>query len=171
MKWMPMLALSLLIVGCGGDQENLKAWMDEQAKGMKGFVKPLPELKQFPVVAYSVGAAVEPFSVGRIEPERKGGGGLRPDMDRRKEPLEAYPLESLTMVGILVQNQVMHALIRADKSLYQVKVGNYLGQDFGVITDIGDAEIKLTELVEDTDGDWVRRDRSLLLQEQQGDGK
>lgn len=92
-------------------------------------------------------------------------------MDRRKEPLEAYPLESLTMVGVLVQNQVMHALIRADKSLYQVKVGNYLGQDFGVITDIGDAEIKLTELVEDTDGDWVRRDRSLLLQEQQGDGK
>lgn len=171
MKWRSMLAASVLLVGCSGDQENLKAWMDEQARGMKGFVKPLPELKQFPVVAYSAGSAVEPFSAARIEPERKGGGGLRPDMDRRKEPLEAYPLESLTMVGILVQDKEVHALIRADKSLYRVKVGNYLGQDFGVITDIDEAEIKLTELVEDTDGDWVKRDRSLLLQEQQGDGK
>lgn len=171
MKRFSVLACVLLLGGCAGDQENLKAWMDEQARGMRGSVKPLPPLKEFSAVSYTGAAAVEPFMAARIEPDRKAGGGLRPDRDRRKEPLEAFPLESLTMVGVLIQNTAMHALVRADKSLYQVKVGNYMGQDFGVVTAITDAEVKLSELVEDANGDWVRRDRSLLLQEQQGGRK
>lgn len=90
---------------------------------------------------------------------------MRPNLDRRREPLEAYPLESLKMVGVLMQNKVVHALVQVDKSLYQVKVGNYMGQDFGVVTAISESEVTLRELVEDMNGDWVERTSSLLLQE------
>lgn len=153
------------LVACSSDQENIQAWMDEQAKGMRGTAKPLPEIKPFPTVDYAATAAVEPFTTARIEPEKKGGGGLRPNLDRRREPLEAYPLESLKMVGVLMQNKVVHALVQVDKSLYQVKVGNYMGQDFGVVTAISESEVTLRELVEDMNGDWVERTSSLLLQE------
>lgn len=153
------------LVACSSDQENIQAWMDEQAKGMRGTVKPLPEIKPFPAVEYAAAAASDPFGAARIEPEKKAGGGLRPNLERRKEPLEAYPLESLKMVGVLMQNKVVHALIQADKNIYQVKVGNYMGQDFGVVTAISESEVTLRELVEDVNGDWVERTSSLLLQE------
>ncbi|CAL96263.1 pilus assembly protein PilP [Azoarcus olearius] len=153
------------LAGCSSDQENIQAWMEHEAKDMQPSVKPLPEIKPFPVVDYSAAALVEPFLAARIEPEKKGGGGVRPDMDRRREPLEAFPLESLKMVGLLMQGKVVHALIQADKSLYQVKVGNYMGQDFGVVTSITEAEVTLRELVEDMNGDWVERTSTLQLQE------
>lgn len=168
-----LLVSCLLIGGCADDQENIQAWMSEQAAGMRGTVKPLPEIKPFPVVEYEASLVVEPFRSTRIEPERKtgGGGGLRPDPDRRREPLEAYPLESLRMVGVLSKDKVSQALIQADKSLYRVKVGNYLGQDYGVITAVTDTSVELRELVEDLNGDWVERTSSLRLQERQEAGK
>ncbi|MBR0567963.1 pilus assembly protein PilP [Azoarcus sp. L1K30] len=167
-----LLVSCLLIGGCADDQENIQAWMNEQAAGMRGTVKPLPEIKPFPVVDYEASLVVEPFKPTRIEPERKtGGGGLRPDPDRRREPLEAYPLESLRMVGVLSKDKVTQALIQADKSLYRVKVGNYLGQDYGVITAVTDTSVELRELVEDLNGDWVERTSSLRLQERQEAGK
>lgn len=162
----------LVLAGCAGDeQQDIKAWMDEEAKTMRGTVKPLPEIKPFPVVAYSSAAITEPFKATRIEPDKARGGGAQPDMNRRREPLEAYPLESLKMVGVLRQGKVVQALIRADKNLYQVKVGNYMGQDFGVVTSISDTEVALRELVEDVNGDWVERASTLMLQEQQGGRK
>lgn len=172
MKRVLLLACSLALVGCGDDREDIQSWMAEQAAGMRGVVKPLPEIKPFPVVDYSAAALVEPFRASRIEPERRtGGGGLRPDPDRRREPLEAYPLETLRMVGVLMQGKTSHALIQADKSLYQVKVGNYIGQDYGVVTAITEAAVSLRELVEDVNGDWVERTSSLQLQERQEAGK
>lgn len=162
----------VVLAGCAGDdQQDIKEWMDAESKTMRGAVKPLPEIKPFPVVAYSAAPITEPFKVSRIEPDKARGGGARPDMNRRREPLEAYPLESLRMVGVLRQGKVVEALIRADKNLYQVKVGNYMGQDFGVVTNISDTEVALRELVEDVNGDWVERASTLMLQEQQGGRK
>ena len=167
-----LLVSCLAIGGCADDQENIQAWMSEQAAGMRGSVKPLPEIQPFQVVPYDAAALVEPFRGSRIEPERKGGGGgLRPDPDRRREPLEAYPLETLRMVGVLSQNNVAQALIQVDKSLYRVKAGNYLGQDYGVITEVSESSVQLRELVEDLNGDWVERTSSLQLQERQEAGK
>lgn len=159
------------IVGCSSDQEDIQSWMNDQAKNMRGSVKPLPEIKPFPVVDYSAAAIVEPFAAIRIEPSKKGGSGVRPDLERRREPLEAYPLESLKMVGVLMKGKVVHALIQADNNLYQIKVGNYMGQDFGVVTSISEHEVTLRELVEDVNGDWVERASSLLLQERSEGGR
>ena len=71
------------------------------------------------------------------------------------------------MVGTLSQGKDTYALVRADKTLYRVKKGNYMGQNFGVITSIDDGGIKLKELVQDGTGEWVERASALQLVEVQ----
>jgi len=161
-----ILACAAFLAGCsGGEQGDIQAWMDQQTKGMRGAVRALPEIKPFPVVAYAGSRVDDPFNKGRMEVEKRANTALRPNLDRRKEPLEAYPLESLRMVGVLSQGSNTHALVLADKSLHQVKLGNYMGQNFGVVTAIGDGELMLKEIVEDVQGDWVERISTLTLQE------
>ncbi|THF60213.1 pilus assembly protein PilP [Pseudothauera rhizosphaerae] len=166
----PVLVAALLLGGCASDEENIQAWMAEEAKGMRGTVKPLPEIKPFPIVEYDAESLPSPFSTERLVPEQRtaasSGSGLKPDMDRRKEPLESYPLESLTMVGALLGKQT-EALIRVGGTIHTVRVGNYMGQDFGLVTAVTETEVKLRELVEDVNGEWTERSSSLLLQEQQ----
>ena len=168
-----ILGACVLLAGCaGGSEDDLQTWMNEQAKTMRGAVRALPELKPFPVVAYAGTQGDDPFRSARMEPERRASAGaLRPDMDRRREPLESYPLESMQMVGILMQGRNTHALIKANNALHQVKVGNYMGQNFGVVTQITETEVTLRELVEDVYGDWVERITPLTLQERQEAGK
>lgn len=168
-----ILGACVLLAGCaGGSEDDLQAWMDEQAKTMRGAVRALPELKPFPVVAYAGTQGDDPYRSARMEPERRASAGaLRPDMDRRREPLESYPLESMQMVGILMQGRNTHALIKANNALHQVKVGNYMGQNFGVVTQITENQVTLRELVEDLYGDWVERITPLTLQERQEAGK
>ena len=168
-----ILGACVLLAGCaGGSEDDLQAWMNEQAKTMRGSVRALPELKPFPVVAYAGTQGDDPYRSARMEPERRAAAGaLRPDMDRRREPLESYPLESMQMVGILMQGRNTHALIKANNALHQVKVGNYMGQNFGVVTQITENQVTLRELVEDLYGDWVERITPLTLQERQEAGK
>jgi Tfp pilus assembly protein PilP len=105
----------------------------------------------------------DPFKPRKIEPT-KGGSKLAPDLSRRREPLESYPLESLTMVGTLAKGKTTYALVRTpDKDVYQVTQGNYLGQNFGVVTGITDSEVRLKELVQDGSGDWTERTGALQL--------
>ena len=96
------------------------------------------------------------------------GGGLQPDLDRPREPLEAYPLESLKYVGVMTRKGTSFAIVLVDGALYQVRAGNYMGQNFGVITQISESELKLKELVQDPAGDWTERESVLMLQGQEG---
>lgn len=166
-----LLACLLGLTACGGEEhQDLRQWMKEAAKDLKGRVPPLPEVKKFPVVAYEAADLMDPYNPAKIEPERKAGGP-RPDLDRPKEPLEAYPLESLRMVGTLKKGNTMYALVQADKSLHQVKVGNHMGQNFGRITAISETEITLKEIVPDAVGDYTERTSTLQLQEKQQEGR
>jgi len=113
---------------------------------------------------------LDPFVPGRIvvaqAPGAGGsGGGVQPDLNRPKEPLEAFPLEAITMVGTLEQNKDMYALVKAGSNLFRVKKGNYMGQNFGQITAIDENQISLKEVVQDSGGDWVERSTSLQMQE------
>ena len=166
MKRILILVMSTLLVACAAEDEDIQSWMAEQERGMRGAVKPLPEVKPFPAVEYDADSLVEPFASSRIEPESRGTVTGGPDLERQREPLEAYPLESLTMVGVLMQDERVHALVKADQVLHQVRVGNYLGQNHGVVQSITEAEVTLNEIVEDINGDWVERTSRLLLQEQ-----
>jgi len=156
--------VALLIAGCGGEShQDLREWMQEQGKGAKGKLDQLPQVKPYEPFAYNAFDLPDPFKPRKIEPV-KGGSNLAPDLTRRKEPLEAYPLESLQMVGTMQRGRATYALVRTtEKDIYQVKVGNYIGQNFGVIVGITDNEIRLKELVQDGTGDWTERSSTLQL--------
>ncbi len=157
---------AFVLAGCGGEShQDLRAWMNEQGKGARGKLDPLPQIKSYDPFAYNAFDLPDPFKPRKIEPT-KGGTKLSPDLTRRREPLEAFPLESLLMVGTLEKNKTVFALVRTpERDVFQVRAGNYLGQNFGVVTGIGDSEVKLKELVQDGAGDWTERSSTLQLQQ------
>ena len=171
MKHILVAVIAVILAGCASEEHSdLRAWMADASKDFRGKVPPLPQVKPYEPVPYDVGNLLDPFKPGKIigAEKKKEGGGLRPDMDRPKEPLEAYPLESLKYVGFMTKKKKTYALIQVDDALYQVRTGNYMGQDFGVVTQINETEVLLKELVQDPVGDWTERDSSLQLQEQEG---
>ncbi len=170
MRTMLVLALGVMLAGCFGEEfGDLKAELKEKTKDLRGKIDPLPVVKPYEPVPYKAFDQADPFSTAKIELVTKsassGGGGLKPDFNRPKEPLEAYPLESLKMVGVLQQKKASFALIKADIGLYRVKVGNYMGQNFGLITSISESQVQLRELIQDPAGDWTERQSTLQLQE------
>jgi len=165
-----LAAAGIILAGCFGEEfGDLKAELKEKTKDLRGKIDPLPVVKPYEPVPYKAFDQADPFSTAKIELVTKsassGGGGLKPDFNRPKEPLEAYPLESLKMVGVLQQKKANFALVKADTGLYRVKVGNYMGQNFGLITTISENQIQIRELIQDATGDWTERQSTLQLQE------
>ncbi len=164
-----ILAAVLLLAGCGSDQHSdLRQELNALTKGLRGHVNPLPQVRPYEPVPYTAQDLVDPFRPDRIiiaQPGKGVGGTPAPDPNRPKEPLEAFPLESIQMVGTITQGKQTFGLVKAGANLYRVKQGNYMGQNFGVITSINESEIKLTELVQDGSGEWVQRSSALQLQE------
>jgi len=155
----------LLLAACGGEShQDLRAWMAEQGQGVKGKLEPLPQIKPYQPFAYNAFDLPDPFKPRKIEPGRGGGSKRAPDLARRKEPLEAFPLESLNMVGTMQQGKATYGLVRTpEREVFQVRAGNYMGQDYGVVTAITEGEIRLKELVQDSAGDWAERSSTLQL--------
>lgn len=171
--------ISLMVVvlglsGCGssGDDE-LRQWMSELRATTKPKVIPLTEPKQFLPQTYAMDSGVEPFNSVKLtqalrrESTQSASNAalIAPEMARRKEPLESYPLDVMAMVGSLDKKGAPTALLKVDKLLYQVRVGNYIGQNYGRITKITENSIQLREIVQDATGDWIERAASLDLQE------
>jgi type IV pilus assembly protein PilP len=156
---------SVLLAACGGGEfSDLKEFVEQSGQGLRGHVEPLPQVKAYEPMSYNAFDLPDPFKPRKIEPNRGGGSTLAPDLTRRKEPLEAFPLESLGMVGTLQQGNATLALVRTpERDVYQVRPGNYLGQDYGVVTAVTDSEIRLKELVQDSSGDWTERTSTLQL--------
>ncbi|MDK2122973.1 pilus assembly protein PilP [Parachitinimonas caeni] len=161
------ILLVALLAGCGGEQfGDLKEWMKENSQNLRGKVDPLPEVKPYQPFPYNAFDQVDPFRPVKMDVAKKGGGSLAPNFNRPKETLEAYDLEKLRMVGTLQRGKEIHALIKTpDGNLYRVKVGSYLGQNFGMISAITDTEVQIKEIVEDSGGDWVERSTQLTLEE------
>lgn len=164
-----LLALPLALAACGeGAYSDLDQFIKDSGKDLRGKVDPLPEVKPYEHYAYNAFDIPDPFKPRKAEPIKGGGGGLQPDLNRRKEALESFPLESLKMVGTLQQNKVVYALVRApDSTLHKVKTGGYLGQNFGLITEVSESEVKLKEIVQDSIGDWAERISTLMLEDQE----
>lgn len=170
MKRLSVVLIGLVLVACSGEEfSDLKAELKDKTKDLRGKIDPLPVVKPYEPVPYKAFDQADPFSTAKIELVTKsastGGGGPKPDLNRPKEPLEAYPLESLKMVGVLQQKKASYALVKADSGLYRVRVGNYMGQNFGLITMITESQVELRELIQDAGGDWTERQSTLQLQE------
>ena len=165
---------AVLLSACGSsDQEEMQAWMSEQRAQTKPSVQPIPEPKKFTPQAYTQEAATDPFSNLKLTQALKRESAqstsnaalVAPELSRRKEPLESFPLDSMKMVGSLMKEGLPVALVRVDNLLYQVRLGNYLGQNYGKILKVGETEVVLREIVQDAAGEWIERAATLQLQE------
>ena len=163
-----LVATSLL--GCSGEQQELSQWMEQQRREVKPSVQPLSPPKKFNPQAYLAQNSVEPFSSQKLtvalkQEARQPNSLLSAELNRRKQPLEAYPLDSMSMVGSVTKLGRPYALLRVDNLLYQVKPGDYLGQNYGKIMKISETDVSLREIVQDAAGEWIERTSALQLQE------
>ena len=130
-----LLIALLALTACGGEPHgDLRQFVKEGENLPHGRIPPLPEVKPYEPFTYSAFDLIDPFKPRKIEPPRgAAAGGIAPDLTRRREPLEAYPLEGLRMVGTLEQKKQMYALVRApDNTLVMdatAKTFRYLDED------------------------------------------
>ena len=162
-----------MLTGCFEGKDNeLQQWMVEQKGNTPVKITPVAEPKKFKPQAYTQEAAMEPFNNQKLlqalrkdSPQSAANLALiSPELARRKEVLENFPLDTVSMVGTLNKKNTVVALLRVDKLLYQAKVGNYVGQNYGRITKISDSEIVLREIAQDAAGEWIERKVDLRLQ-------
>ncbi len=173
-RWFWCLGAVALLAGCADSgREELQQWMSEERSQTKPKITPIPEPKKFAPQAYVQDAAMEPFSNQKLTQALRQQSSsatsnaalVAPELSRRKEPLEGMPLDSVRMVGSLNKSGQLVALIRVDNLLYQVRPGNYLGQNYGRITKVTETEVTLREIVQDATGEWIERAAALQLQE------
>jgi type IV pilus assembly protein PilP len=177
MTWVRSLlwmALVLPLTAClGDDQQDIRQWMREQRSAAKPNVPPIPEPKKFTPTPYQNDLSIEPFSNQKLTQALKREASqasanaalVAPELSRRKEVLEGFPLDTISMVGTMLPKGVPVALVKVDKLLYQVRVGNYLGQNYGKVVKLSETELVLREIVQDAAGEWIERQASLQLQE------
>jgi len=159
-----LLALAALVLGgCGRGTADLEAWVAEVKARPAPPLDPLPPLRTFPPVEYTADTLRDPFSAPVAN---RDAAGPRPDPNRRKEALEAFPLDALKMVGTIGTGADTIALVLApDKVTYRVRVNNYLGQSDGRVASVAPERIEIVELVSDGAGGWLERQASLALDE------
>jgi len=173
LKVLGLCAAIVALAGCmGSEQEDLQQWMVEERAKVRPSIPPITEPKKFTPQAYTEGSAFEPFdsqkltqALRRDSAQPSTSGLIGPELARRKEALEAVPLDTMAMVGSMNRGGQPVALVRVDKLLYQVRVGNYLGLNYGRITRINETELALREIVQDAAGEWIERVATLELQE------
>lgn len=165
-----MMATAALLAGCGdGDVREVRDWMVQVQRDTKPSVKPLAEPKDFVPYAYSAKDQTDPFSPSKLMGELAKADATsadpnKPDLQRPRELLETFPLDTMHMVGTLEKDGANYALVQIDRSLYRVKPGQRIGQNFGVVTRVSDDAVNIREVVQDAAGEWVERMAKLELQ-------
>jgi type IV pilus assembly protein PilP len=169
-----MVLVLLGIAGCSSSgQEELQEWMATQRNATRPRVEPLSAPIKFSPEAYGQEGLTEPFSLQKLTQALKRDSSqatfnaalIAPELSRRKEPLEATPLDAVAMVGSLIKVGQPVALVRVDNLIYQARVGNYLGQNYGRITAVTETSLTLREIVQDATGEWIERTATLQLLE------
>lgn len=171
---MASLALALSgLAGCSSsEQQELQEWMTEQRNVTRPQITPLPAPTQFTPETYDQEVSVDPFSNQKLTQALRDSKAsvnselIAPELARRKEPLEASPLDTVVMVGSLIKAGQPVALVRVDNLIYQVRVGNHLGQNYGRITEVTESSLALREIVQDGAGEWIERTATLQLSEE-----
>lgn len=167
------MCYAVFLTGCSNTgQEDINRWMVEQRGQIRPAIVPIIEPKKFTPQAYTEGNSYEPFNIQKLTMALKrdtnraiNSALITPELSRRKEPLESFPLDSVNMVGSLNKGLQQVALVQSEKMLYQVQTGNYLGLNYGRITKVTETEITVREIVQDASGEWIERMAKLQLQE------
>lgn len=157
-----LLPISILLAACGPDLSDLERYVAEVNARKTVAIEPIPEPKTFEAFAYVANDRRDPFSPPDATAAADSGQANAPDLKRVREPLEAFPLDALRMVGVISARGTVNVLLSApDGVVYRARVGNYVGQNYGRITSISAAEMKLVELLPDGFGGWFERSASL----------
>ena len=165
------LPLMLGVAGCTPEYDNsdLRAYMDEVYARPKGKIEPIPQEVIYEPFHYMTSNKRSPFQPPvkiDLNDVNNGRQDIKPDETRPKQFLEGFNIASFSMVGTLNRSGDNYALIKAaDGGVHRVKIGDYLGTDYGRITEIKPAQIKVVEIVKGAGGGWLERPRNILLQE------
>ena len=159
-----------LLAACEAENQELQVWMEQQRREVRPQVQALAAPKKFDPVPYANAQQIDPFSTQKLsvaikQETRQPNSMLAAELNRRKEPLESFPIDSMSMVGSVSKAGKPFALLKVENLLYQVKLGDYLGQNYGRITRITETEVALREIVQDAAGEWTERPVTLPLQE------
>ena len=162
----------LLLTGCSQGVSDLEAFVNETLqKPAAKSIPPIPQLKPYAPFTYTAFDSRDPFSAPEYI-EEKVDNGIRPDSNRSKEPLEAFPLDGLGMMGVIERDGRQEALVSApDGTIHTVIVGNYLGQNFGKITAIEETKIDLIEILPDGNGGWMEKPATIIMKDSGTQGK
>lgn len=160
-----------LLAGCSAsDVKEVQDWMAQVKRDTRVSVVPIAEPKTFIPFAYTAREQPDPFNPNKLLGElaraaEKSDNKLRPDTARRKEPLENFPLDTFVMVGVMQKGGISYALLQIDRAVYQVRAGQRIGQNYGLVTGVSEAAVTIKEVVQDAGGEWVERASKLELQE------
>ena len=160
-----------LLAGCSAsDVKEVQDWMAQVKSDTRVSVVPIAEPKTFIPFAYTAREQIDPFSPNKLLAElaraaEKSDNRFKPDLARRKEPLENFPLDTFAMVGAIQKAGANFALLQVDRALYQVRIGQRIGQNYGLVTAVSETAVSIKEVVQDAGGEWVERLSKLELQE------
>ncbi len=164
-----LLVCCLITTGCGNKEKRaeLEAYVKKTKSRAIKEIEPLPEVKPYETFTYKDSNLRSPFVPSTIEEIAKkipNDNGIRPDVNRRKEPLEAYPLDTLRMVGTLEKDgKKWGIVVDKDGTVHRLTVGNYVGQNEGRIYEINEEKMLINEIIPDPSGGWRERKASLAL--------
>ena len=130
-------------------------------------IEPPPKAELVEDFVYSASSQRSPFlppSLVNVQGPTTPIDGVRPDINRIKEPLEQYELSQLVFRGVVISPEGQrYALIqRPDGSVASVKVGDYLGLNDGRIVEITPTQVNLIEIVPDSRAGFVEKPQSLV---------
>ncbi len=161
-----LIAGLLSLASCSQDISDLQSFIAQTKSAHVGSVKPIPQFKPYESFSYSAAELRDPF-VATIDLEDDATTKtslLNPDSTRPREALEVFPLDTLSMVGILEQNDQLWGLIKDPQNIvHRVQVGQYMGQSEGRILEINETAIYLVEIVPDGIGGYIERDASIAI--------
>lgn len=168
------LLCTIVLAGCSNDMSDLRRYVEKTKQRPGGKVEPLPEFEPYESFTYKPSELRNPFvpqagfALSEEEMERRERSSeLAPDRDRRKEPLEQFPLDSLEMVGTLSRDRQQWGLVRdPNGTIHQVLEGNHMGQNYGQIKTVEPDKIQLVEIVPDGQGGWMEREAALGLSDE-----
>ncbi len=159
-KVIALIALTVLVGGCApeGGIRDLQQFTENAHKNPTPLVEPLPVIKPHETFVYTASELTDPFAASNLERARPASSVKDPNANRRREPLEQFPLDSLAMVGTMFRQNTQWVIVRApDGTIHSARPGNYLGQNNGKIEDISEEQIAILELVPGPSGDWEER--------------